>query len=194
MPAVCGNVSARRIACISRYTRRRNPAIGRQRLQSRRRLAVSEGLSVIRTRPASTNRPPMHRRACRCCRCATWWCTRTWSSRCSSGARNRSTRSTSAMRPTSDHAGRAEAGRRRRSQGRRPVPHRHRRHDPAAAQAARRHRQGAGRRRRPRAHRTLHAGEYYTADVDAAPGRGRPTTSARWTCSRARSSRSSSST
>ena len=38
-------------------------------------------------------------------------------------------------------------------EGRRPVPHRHRRHDPAAAQTTRRHRQGAGRRRGSRAHR-----------------------------------------
>ncbi len=51
------------------------------------------------------------------------------------------------------HADRAEAAGRRRSQGRRPVPHRHRRHHPAAAQATRRHRQGAGRGRGPRAHR-----------------------------------------
>ena len=80
-------------------------------------------------------------------------------------------------------------------EGRRPVPHRHRRHDPAAAQTARRHRQGAGRRRRSRAHRAaarrralLRRRRRCMPDVEAydetRDGRAR----------RARSSRSSSST
>ena len=61
------------------------------------------------------------------------------------------------------------------------------RDDAAAAEAARRHRQGAGRRRAsaPRS-RSSTTGEYFSRGRVAARATSSSTTSARWTCSRAR--------
>ena len=63
------------------------------------------GFQPARALACPNRRPPQFllpaSRACRCCRCGTWWCIRTWSSRCSWGGKNPSRRSMPPCGPTS---------------------------------------------------------------------------------------------